>query len=102
MPRFHHLWFHPKKDHSPLSWKNSSDLLLPLGNILVHSLVLHPRPKVRLCLPIPLITSYLSANHFSGAGLNTEESPLPQSPPRTSAECDLIWELFKLFLPIHE
>ena len=43
-----------QKEHSPLSWKNSSDLLLPLGNILVHSLVLHPRPKARLCLPYSL------------------------------------------------
>ena len=37
---------------------------------------------------------------FSGAGLNSEESPLPQSRPRTAAACDLIWELFKLLPPI--
>ena len=63
MPVFHHLWFHAKKDHSPFSWKNSSDLLLPLGSIPVHSLALHPRPKTKLCLPIPLVTSHLSADH---------------------------------------
>ena len=31
--------------------KSHLTLLLPLGSILVHSLVLHPRPKARLCLP---------------------------------------------------
>ena len=46
----------------PLSWKNSSDLLLPLGSILVHSLVFHPRLKARLCLSIPWVACYLSAN----------------------------------------
>ena len=34
--------------------KSPLTLLLSLGNILVHSLVLHPRPKARLCLPYSL------------------------------------------------
>ena len=47
----------------PYLGKSPLTLLLPLGNILVHSLVLHPRPKAKLYLPIPLVTSHLSANH---------------------------------------
>ena len=52
----------PGKITPPYLGKTPLTLLLPLGNILVHFLVLHPRPKARLCLPIPLVTSYLSAN----------------------------------------
>ena len=55
--------FTQEKITPPYLGKSPLTLLLPLGNILVHSLVLHPRPKAKLCLPIPLVTSHLSANH---------------------------------------
>ena len=52
----------PGKNTPPYLGKTPLTLLLPLGNILVHSLVLHPRPIARLCLSFPLVTSHLSAN----------------------------------------
>ena len=45
----------------PYLGKSPLTLLLSLENILVPSLV-HPRPKARLCLSIPLSSTYLSAN----------------------------------------
>ena len=44
----------------PYLGKSPLTLLLSLENILVHSLA-HPRLEARLCLSIPLVTSYLSA-----------------------------------------
>ena len=97
MPVFHHLWFHPGNGYPlPLSWKNSSDLLLPLGNIVVHSLVFHPRPKASLCLSIPLVTSYLSANPVLWSWTEHWGVTSAPVPTRSSAACDLIWERFTL------
>ena len=63
----------------------------------------HPIPKIFVIHPKAAWVHSLWSPSASllitlyRAGLNSQKSPLSQSPPRTSGVCDLIWELFKLF-----
>ena len=57
-------------------------------------------PKQDCACPFPWSPPTSLLTVLSGPGLNSEESPLPRSPPRVSAACDLLWELFKLLPPI--
>ena len=63
----------------------------------------HPIPKIFVIHPKAAWVHSLWSPSASllitlyRARLNSQKSPLSQSPTRTSGVCDLIWELFKLF-----
>ena len=93
--------FTPGKSLPPFSWKISSDFAAPVRE---HSRSLkclssNSQSKAAWAHSLWSPSASLLITLYR-AGLNSQKSPLSQSPPTTSGACDLIWELFKLFLLI--
>ena len=100
MPGFRFLWFHPAKDYPPYLGKTLLTCCSQWGAFHFILLLFIQFPRQDCACPSPWSPPPSLLTVLSGAGPNAEESPLPRSPPRASAACDLLWELFKLLPPI--